>query len=57
MGNLVLLRALEKIAADDRTSRPVIGEIIDASPDVTTADKHRMVKAIGAKGAHFSLFA
>ena len=61
MGNQVLVKALEKVVAEAPEMRGVIGEIIDASPDVATADMERMVKAVGGpepdKGAGFTIYA
>ena len=56
MGNKVLLRALDKMAADPGL-RPAIGEIIDAAPDVESDDFVHMVNAIKGNGGSFTLYA
>jgi esterase/lipase superfamily enzyme len=57
MGNMVLLRALESIAADGSKLRPVIGEVVHAAPDVDPDLFGHMVKAIKNKGGNFTLYA
>ena len=65
MGNQLSAKALAEIAAEAPGLTSVIGEIIDASPDVATADMERMVKAISGpdaekapgKGAGFTIYA
>jgi esterase/lipase superfamily enzyme/Tfp pilus assembly protein PilF len=57
MGNMVLLRALERIAGDGSKLRRVIGEIVHAAPDVDPDLFVRMVKTIKAKGGNFTLYA
>ena len=57
MGNEVLLRALKTIAEEDPNLRPVIGEIIDAAPDVDPDLFAHMVKTIKDKGGKITLYA
>jgi esterase/lipase superfamily enzyme len=57
MGNLVLLRALEKIGSEAPALRPVIGEIIQAAPDVDTDVFKQMVERIKVRGANLTLYA
>jgi len=57
MGNMVLLRALERIAADASKPRYAIGEIITASPDIDPDLFVEMTKTIRAKGGGFTLYA
>jgi len=57
IGNMVLLRALAKITGEGSKLRPVIGEIIDASPDVDPDLFASMAKAIKAEGVNFTLYA
>ena len=56
MGNIVLLRALDNMAADP-SLRPVIGEIIDAAPDVDADVFVQLVNAIKSNGGSFTLYA
>ena len=56
MGNLVLLNALGKMTADPKL-RPVIGEIIDAAPDVEGSVFEHMVAASKDSGGRFTLYA
>ena len=57
MGNMVLLRALEKIAGEGSRLRSVIGEIIHASPDVDPDLFVQMISKVKATGARFTLYA
>jgi esterase/lipase superfamily enzyme len=57
MGNMVLLRALEKIGSDSSVLRPLVGEIIHAAPDVDPDVFADSVKTIKAWGANFTLYA
>ena len=57
MGNMVLLRALEKIASEGSSLRAVIGEVIHAAPDVDPDLFVQIVRKIRAKGASFTLYA
>jgi tetratricopeptide (TPR) repeat protein len=57
MGNVLLLSALAEIAKDNPNLRPLIGEVIDASPDVDPAYFTQLVKKIRTTGANFTLYA
>lgn len=57
MGNMVLLRALERLAGDGAMQRPVIGEIVHAAPDVDPDLFSRMVRTIKSRGGNFTLYA
>ena len=54
---MVLLRALETLVGEGSKLPPVIGEIIDAAPDVDPELFDRMVKKIKARGGNFTLYA
>ena len=56
-GELVLLRALEKIGSDAPALRPVIGEIIEAAPDVDADVFKQKVESIKPMGANLTLYA
>lgn len=56
MGNLLLLRALEEIAASPDLG-PKIGEVINAAPDVDRDAYVQLVEAIKSKGGNFTLYA
>ena len=56
MGNLVLLNALGKLTMDP-SLRSVIGEIINAAPDVKASVFEHMVSASKGNGSSFTLYA
>jgi esterase/lipase superfamily enzyme/tetratricopeptide (TPR) repeat protein len=58
MGNMVLLRALERIAREDASLRGLIGEIIEAAPDVDQGVYRHMLETINPDADHkFTLYA
>ncbi len=57
MGNLVLLRALERIVSDGAPPRLSVGEIINASPDIDPDLFAEISKTIKAKGGNLTLYA
>ncbi len=57
MGNLVLLRALDKIGSEYPDLRKAVGEIIDAAPDVDTDVFKQLVSKIIAMGGRLTLYA
>jgi esterase/lipase superfamily enzyme len=57
MGNLVLLRALDKIGSEYPDLRKAVGEIIDAAPDVDTDVFKQLVPKVIAMGGRFTLYA
>jgi esterase/lipase superfamily enzyme/Tfp pilus assembly protein PilF len=56
MGNLVLLNALGNLTRDP-SLRPLIGEIINAAPDVKASVFEHMVLASKGNGSSFTLYA
>jgi esterase/lipase superfamily enzyme len=57
MGNMVLLRALEKIIGENPAFAATIGEVINAAPDVDPDTFVLMVRKVKAKGAGLTLYA
>jgi esterase/lipase superfamily enzyme/Flp pilus assembly protein TadD len=57
MGNMVLLRALDRVGSDRPALRPAIGEIIHAAPDVDPDTFAKIAKRIKARGANITLYA
>ena len=58
MGNLVLVRALEKLAADSGAVPPPLAEIINANPDVDPDLYSEFVKRLKeSKGTNITLYA
>jgi esterase/lipase superfamily enzyme/tetratricopeptide (TPR) repeat protein len=57
IGNMVLLRALEKLGNDGSRISSVVGEIIDAAPDVDPDLFVQMVNRIKSKGGNLTLYA
>lgn len=57
MGNMVLLRALDRIGSSSSTLRRAIGEIIHAAPDVDPDTFAKIAKRIKARGASITLYA
>jgi esterase/lipase superfamily enzyme/Tfp pilus assembly protein PilF len=58
MGNMVLLIALERIAKEDPKLRALIGEIVEAAPDVDQSVYAHMLETIAPEGSHkFTLYA
>jgi esterase/lipase superfamily enzyme/Tfp pilus assembly protein PilF len=57
MGNMVLLRALSEVVGEDPNLRPLIGEVIDAAPDVDPGVFAQLTDKIKKAGANFALYA
>jgi esterase/lipase superfamily enzyme/Tfp pilus assembly protein PilF len=58
MGNMVLLRALERIVRENASLRGLIGEIIEAAPDVDEGVYRHMLETINPDADHkFTLYA
>jgi esterase/lipase superfamily enzyme len=57
IGNMVLLRALEKIAGENPALAGKIGEVIHAAPDVDPDWFVQMVRKVKAGGASLTLYA
>jgi esterase/lipase superfamily enzyme len=52
MGNMVLLRAMERVAREDANLRGLIGEVIEAAPDVDKGVYAHMLGTINPEGGH-----
>jgi esterase/lipase superfamily enzyme/Tfp pilus assembly protein PilF len=58
MGNMVLLRALDRVAREDANLRGLIGEVIEAAPDVDATVYRHLLEAINPEQLHkFTLYA
>jgi esterase/lipase superfamily enzyme/Flp pilus assembly protein TadD len=58
MGNMVLLRALERVTRENQSLRELIGEIIEAAPDVDQGVYAHMLRTIDPDGDRkFTLYA
>jgi tetratricopeptide (TPR) repeat protein len=58
MGNMVLLRALERVTRENPSLRELIGEIIEAAPDVDQGVYAHMLQTINPDGGRtFTLYA
>jgi esterase/lipase superfamily enzyme len=57
MGNVVLLRALNQLMDLDPARRPVVGEIIDAAPDVAPEVFSQFATKIRAGGGNLTVYA
>jgi len=57
MGNVVLLDALRQLVKDDPSAANVIGEVIDASPDVDAKEMAASVAALKPGGPRFTVYA
>ena len=57
MGNMVVLEALEKIATTSSTLSPIIGEVINAAPDVDPDLFKTLVSTVKPKAGNFTLYA
>jgi esterase/lipase superfamily enzyme/Flp pilus assembly protein TadD len=57
IGNMVLLRALERIAGENPALAAAVGEIINAAPDVDPDSFVLMARKVKAKGARLTLYA
>jgi hypothetical protein len=57
MGNMVVLQVLEKMSNPGSTFSPIIGEVINAAPDVDPDLFKTMVGTIKQKGGNFTLYA
>ena len=57
MGNLVLLNALAELAGEHQNLRPLIGEVIDAAPDVDPGVFAQFATKIKKAGANLTLYA
>jgi esterase/lipase superfamily enzyme/tetratricopeptide (TPR) repeat protein len=52
MGNMVLLRTLERVAREDANLHGLIGEIIEAAPDVDAVVYRHMIEAINPEASN-----
>lgn len=57
MGNMILLRALSDLSDVDPSRRPVIGEIIDAAPDVAPDIFAQFATKIRTAGGNLTVYA
>ncbi len=57
MGNLILLRALSDLSARDASRRPILGEVIDAAPDVAPGVFRQFAGKIQAAGGNLTVYA